>query len=360
MKNKGKHYLKILFSLVLIWIILLVIINFRSVIDLSKFLIGNSIYVYKSNDQVTKDSDYKVLHELVNLNQDLTKIPPSYFSNEPSFNKRLSLNEKINYFRMLYILKCLDSIEVRYDTVWVKDIYNRAPVYTCNIFIKPNELNDFTLITAHYDNLKIPGYQGALDNSSSVAILLNTMQNCKEIMKTKNVAFLFTTLEEQGYMGAQEFLEYSKEHNYKINKVICLDGLGRGNLSAMNNCMGSFGFKFRDYFFREKLFTGYSLIDCPDYLKVDKSIIDLKKYHINMLHSFLSSTDSRVFIKDGIPTIHLTSGDIAHFLKVMHTNRDRIDGLQYKSLKKCQEVLCNIVININTKTDPIRNLNSLR
>jgi len=347
MKNKGKRYLKIFFSIVLIWIVLLVTINFKSVIDLSKFLISNSNYVYKSNDPVTKDSDYKVLHELVNLNQDLTTIPPSYFSNEPSFNKVLPPNEKINYFRMLFILKCLDSIEVRYDTIWVKDIYSRSPVYTCNIFIKPNDKNDFTLITAHYDNLKISGYQGALDNSSSVAILLNTIQNCKEIMKTRNVAFLFTTLEEQGYMGAQEFLAYSKEHNFKINKVICLDGIGRGNLSAMNNCMGSFGFKFRDYFFREKLFTGYSLKDCPGYLKVDKSIIDLEKYNINILHSFLSSTDSRVFVKDGIPTIHLTSSDIAHFLKVMHTTRDRIDGLQYKSLKKCQEILCDIVKNLN-------------
>ncbi len=323
------------------------IINFRSVIDLTKFLTGNSNYVYKSTDPVTKDSDYKILYELVNLNQDLTIIPHSYFSNEPCYNKVLPANEKINYYRMLFILKCLDTLEVKYDTIWVQDKYSKAPVYTCDIFIKPNETNDFTLITAHYDNLKIPGYQGALDNSASVAILLNTIRNCKEIVEAKNVAFLFTTLEEVGFMGAQEFLAYSKERNFKMNKVICLDGIGRGNLSAMNNGIGSFGFKFRDYFFREKLFTGYTLKDCPDYLKVDKSIIDLEKYNIKVLRSFLSSTDSRVFIKDGIPTIHLTSSDIPHFLKVMHTNSDRIDGLHYKSLKKCQEILCDIVENIN-------------
>jgi hypothetical protein len=347
MKNKIKGYLKIFFSIILVWIVLLLLINFRSIIDLGQFLIGNSNYVYKSTDSVAMDSDYKILYELVNLNQDLTIIPPLYFSREPDYNKKLPSGGKINYFRMLFILKCLDSLEIKYDTIWVQDKYSRAPEYSCDIFIKPNGKNDFTLMTAHYDNLKIPDYQGALDNSAAVAILLNTLRNCKEILHEKNVAFLFTTLEEQGYMGAQEFLAYSKEHYFKINKVICLDGLGRGNLSAMNNCLGSFGFKFRDYFFREKLFTGYSLKDCPGYLKVDNSIIDLRKYKINVLHSFLSSTDSRVFIKDGIPTIHLTSSDIPHFLKVMHTVRDKVDGLQYKSLKNCQDVLCDIIKNNN-------------
>ena len=347
MKNKVKGYLKIFFSILLIWIVLLLLINFRSIIDLGQFLIGNLNYVYKSDDPIAENSDYKILYELVNLNQDHTKIPPLYFSSEPNYNKKLPSSGKINYFRMLFILKCLDSLEVKYDTIWVQDKYSRAPEYSCDIFIKPNKNNDFTLITAHYDNLKIPDYQGALDNSAAVAILLNTLRNCKEILHEKNVAFLFTTLEEQGFMGAQEFLAYSKEHNFKINKVICLDGLGRGTLSAMNNCLGSFGFKFRDYFFREKLFTGYSFKDCPRYLNVDNSIIDLKKYKINVLHSFLSSTDSRVFIKDGIPTIHLTSNDIPHFLKVMHTSRDRINGLQYKSLKNCQDILCDIIKNLN-------------
>jgi hypothetical protein len=347
MKNKVKRYLKIFFSILLIWIVLLLLINFRSIIDLGHFLIGKSNYVYKSNDPVAKDSDYKILYELVNLNKDLTIIPPLYFSSEPNYNKKLPSNGKINYFRMLFILKCLDSLEINYDTIWIQDKYSRAPEYSCDIFIKPNKNNDFTLITAHYDNLKIPDYQGALDNSAAVAILINTIRSCKEILHDKNVAFLFTTLEEQGFMGAQEFLTYSKEHNFKINKVICLDGLGRGNLSAMNNCLGSFGFKFRDYFFREKLFTGYSLKNCPRYLKVDNSIIDLKKYKINVLHSFLSSTDSRVFIIDGIPTIHLTSSDIPHFLKVLHTTRDRIDGLQYKSIKNSQDILCDIIRNLN-------------
>lgn len=347
MNKKIRRYLKILFSIILIWIVVLLTINSKAVIGFGKFLVGYINYDYKSNDPIPKNSEYKLLFDLVNLNQDLSVIPSSYRSTEPTYNKKLSANDKINYFRMLFILKCLDSLDVKYDTIWVHDKYSRAPVYTCNIFIKPNQSNEFTLITAHYDNLKIPGYQGALDNSASVAILLNTIKSCKEILNSKNIAFLFTTLEEQGLMGAQEFLTYSKDQKYILNKVICLDGIGRGKLSSMNNCMGSFGFKFRDYFFREKLFTGSQFMNCPEYSKVDKSIIDLDKYNIKILHAFLSSTDGRVFLKDGIPTIHLTSNNIAHFLKVIHTNNDRIYGLDYTSLKQCQTILCDIIRNVN-------------
>jgi hypothetical protein len=343
MKKKIRRFLKIPISIIVIWIVVLLTINYKSTIGLGKFLLGSINYNFKSNDPIPNNQEYRLLYDLVNLDQDHSVVASYYNPNEPAFNKRLSENNKINYYRMLFILKYLDSINVRYDTICIQDKYSRAPVYTCNIFIKPNESNEFTLITAHYDNLKIPGYQGALDNSASVAILLKTIQNCKEILKSKHIAFLFTTLEEQGFMGAVDFLRYSKDQNLILKKVVCLDGIGRGKLSVMNNGMGSFGFKFRDYFFREKLFTGSQFKNCPEYSKVDKSIIDLNKYNIKILHAFLSSTDNRVFIKDGIPAIHLTSSDIPHFLKVMHTNNDRIEVLDYNSLKQCQEILCDII-----------------
>jgi len=346
MTKKIKRYLKIFLSIILIWIMVLLTINYKSVVGLENFLIDYIDYNIKSDDPIPKNSEYKLLFDLVNLSQDHSVASTNYNPNEPTYNKKLSENDKINYYRMLFILNYLNSLDVKYDTICVRDKYSRIPVYTCNIFIKPNESKEFTLITAHYDNLKKPGYQGALDNSASVAIMLNAIQQCKEILHSKNIAFLFTTLEEQGLLGAQEFMSYSKAHNLILTNVICLDGVGRGNLSAMNNCMGSFGFKFRDYFFSEKLFTGSQFKDCPEYSKVDKSIIDLNKYNIKTLHAFLSSTDGRVFIKDGIPTIHLTSGDIPHFLNVIHSNNDRIDGLDYSSLKQCQKVLRDIIENV--------------
>jgi hypothetical protein len=344
MAKKIKHYLKFLLSFVLIWVIVLLTINYKSVQGLGKFLTDYINYNYKSDDPVPSNSEYKFLFDLVNLDQNHSG-PLFYNPNEPTYSKTLSERDKINYYRMQLILNYLDSIDVKYDTIQVRDKYSRAPAYTCNIFIKPSESKEFSLITTHYDNLQEPGYRGALDNSASVAIILNTIQQCKEILKSKNIAFLLTTLEERGFIGAKEFLDYSKAQNLVLANVVCLDGVGRGKLSTMNNCTGSFGFKFRDYFFREKLFTGSQLKSCPKYSKVDNSIIDLKEYKIKILHSFLSSTDGRIFLKDGIPTIHLTSSNIPHFLKVMHTNNDRVDGLDYTSLKQCQKVLCDIIEN---------------
>jgi hypothetical protein len=346
MRKKMKKYIKILLSIAIIWLLIFLIINYRSIIEFTEFNIDNKNYKYLSDDLVPKNTDYKILYDLVNLNKDLTVIPISYCSSEPNYNKVISPYEKINYYRMLFIMKCLDSLKIKYDTIWVPDKVSRFPVYTCNIFIKNGISNNFTLITAHYDNLKNSDYQGALDNSASVTIILNVIQKSKDILKDKNVAFLFSTMEEQGLIGAQNFLEYSKHHNFTIKKVICLDGVGRGKLSIMNNCMGSFGFKYRNLFFKEKIFTGSEFRDCPKYSKIDNSVIDFKKYNIKVLNSFLSSTDGRVFIKAGIPTVHLTSSEIIHFLKVMHRSQDKIDGLNYKSLKHCEEILYDYVKNI--------------
>ncbi len=64
MKKKIKLYLKILSSIILIWIVVLLTINYKSVIGLGKFLIGYTNYNYKSNDPIPKNSEYKLLYDL--------------------------------------------------------------------------------------------------------------------------------------------------------------------------------------------------------------------------------------------------------------------------------------------------------
>jgi hypothetical protein len=345
MKKKVKLFLKVLLSIFLIWILLLITINLRSIIELTKFAFGYMNYAYLSNDLVPKGSDYKILYDLVNLDQDLSIIPKKYFVNEPTDNN-LSLVSKINYYRMLYILKCLDSSNIKYDTIPVPDGVNKSSLHTYDIFIKNSDKSSFNLITAHYDILKRPGYQGAQDNSASVAILLNVIKKCKPELKNKNIAFLFTAMEEQSCMGAEKFMNYSRYHAYSINSVICLDGVGRGSLAVMRNSMGRLGLIYRNWYLKKKVFNGSESKDCPEYSKISRSVVDFDKYNIKVLSKFLSSTDARVFSRYKIPTVHLTSGDIPHFIKVMHQNKDKIDGLHYKSLLYCQDILTDIVKNI--------------
>jgi Zn-dependent M28 family amino/carboxypeptidase len=246
-----------------------------------------------------------------------------------------------NYQRMRYIIKFLDSCKIRYNTLSIFDASQHQLLFPdYNIFIKPGKSNSFKLITAHYDILERDGYQGALDNSASVAILLNLLRKNLEKFRDKNIAILLSTGEEQGLLGAKHFINYQKFH---IHEVICLDGIGRGGLGAMNNSMGSFGFKYKNWFFQDKIFTGSEFKKCPKFQKIDGSVIDFQKYGIRALTPFLSSTDARVFSDAGIPTVHLISDEIVHFLKVLHTNNDRVNGLDFKSLKQCEKILADYI-----------------
>ena len=342
-RKNVKLYLKALFSVILLWIFLVISVNFRSIVALTKFAIGYLSYEYLSNDLVPKNTDYKILYDLVNLDQDLTVIPKDYLRNEPIDNN-FSQVSKINYFRMLYILKCLDSLDIKYDTIRVSD--RKSNIYGYNIFVKNFESRNLELITAHYDILMRPNYQGAQDNSASVAILLNVIKKCKSELTNKDVAFLFTTMEEQGCLGAEKFMSYSRYYTYNIKSVLCLDGVGRGDLAVMRNSNGRLGLIYRNLFFKKKVFNGFNSGICPEYSKIPKTVIDFDKCKIKVLYKFISSTDARVFTSYGIPAVHLTSGDIPHFIKTMHKNQDRIDGLHYHSLIKCEEILVDYVKNV--------------
>ena len=339
-----KKIRKILLYFLSAWILTLIIVNYFSIIELTKFLIEKRDYDYKSNNPIPKDSEYGFLYDFVSLGLSPKNTPPEFILNEPKQYNTLQHWSKTNYYRMKFILKYLDSIDVSYETIQIP-VRHINQVKTSNIFVKNNNTDSIILITAHYDNLNKRNYQGALDNSASVSILLNTIKKNKKILKTKNIAFLFTTGEERGLIGAKHFVKYAKQNEINIEKVICLDGVGRGEVSVMNNSFGRFGFKYRNWWFKEKIFTGSKFLDCPNYSPINHSVINLNKYKIKQLKPFISSTDSRVFVKNGIPTIHLTSGEITHFLKVLHTNSDKIDFLHHNTLMKCENILNDFIKN---------------
>lgn len=339
-----KKIRKLLLYFLLTWILALILVNYFSIIELTKFLIENNNYEDKSNNPIPKDSDYGFLYGFVNLGLSPENIPSDFILTEPKQYNTLQHWNRTNYYRMKFILKYLDSINISYETIQIPVKHNKQ-VKTSNIFIKNNNTDSIILITAHYDNLTKKNYQGALDNSASVAILLNTIKKNKNLLKTKKIAFLFTTGEESGLIGAKHFAKYAQQKKINIEKVICLDGVGRGEVSVMNNSFGRFGFKFRNWWFKEKIFTGSKFLDCPNYSSINNSVVDLNKYKIRQLKPFISSTDSRVFVKKGIPTIHLTSGEISHFLKVLHTNSDKVEFLHYNTIMKCENILNDFIKN---------------
>lgn len=337
MTIKSKKLIKVALLILFVWLFAFLIVNYQSIRELARFAISHYNYEYVSKDPVPYNSDYKILYDLTK-HQDETILVKSLTGRGIDSNY---IPIPRNYQRMRYILRFLDSCNIRYNTHSISDASQGSLLFPdYNIFIKPGKSNRFKLITAHYDILERDGYQGALDNSGSVAVLLNLLKKNLNNLRDKNVAILLSTEEEQGLLGAKHFISHQK---FEIEEVVCLDGVGRGGLGVMNNSMGSFGFKYKNWLFQDKIFTGSAFRNCPKYQKIDESVIDFKKYGIKALTPFLSSTDARVFSNAGIPTVHLISDEVVHFLKVLHTNNDRVDGLDFKSLRHCENILSDYI-----------------
>ena len=343
MRNKVKFFLRVFLTIILLWLFLIIVLNFRSIGALIKFAAGYLNYQYLSYDLVPKNSDYKILYDFINLDYDSKSVPTNSSNTKAIDNNRFT-DSNINYNRMLLILNCLDSFNIKYDTLRFLDRNSKS--YAYNIFVKNNDSRNFSLLTAHYDILNRPGYQGAQDNTASVAILLNVVKDCRAELPNKDVAFLFTSMEEHGYLGAMKFMNYSRNNSYHIKNVLCLDGVGRGDLAVMRNSSGQLGLIYRNLIFKKKVFNGYRSYVCPKYSPIPKTVIDFDKYKIKVLNKFITSTDGSLFSMYRIPTVHLTSSDIPHFIKVMHQNKDKVDGLHYKSLIKCEDILTDYVKRI--------------
>lgn len=301
--------MKILKYLIIAYFSLFLLVNLSALKGLFIFINSYISYEYKSENPVGTFSEFDAIYKMTELSS--TEICE-------------------------FIKKELDSAGVHYET---QQLGNRQQ----NIFIPGQIDSEFSLITAHYDkDRESKNYKGALDNLASTTILLNLIKENYNAIKSKRIAFLFTGLEERGLKGASKFMFLANRKKLKIKEVICLDGVGRGKVAVMRNAR-RFGFKFRNLLFKETLYNGHKFSKCPTYETIRNEDVNLDYKEVVFLNSFLSSTDSYVFSKNGIPTVNLTSSNIYHFLNVLHTNKDRVECLDENTLITCKSILTDFL-----------------
>ena len=80
------------------------------------------------------------------------------------------------------------------------------------------------VVGAHYDT--VPGSPGADDNASGLAVLLETARLLADMQGNFDVQFVAFSLEEQGYIGSEAFLQYAEESGTKIWGAIVLECVG--------------------------------------------------------------------------------------------------------------------------------------
>jgi hypothetical protein len=200
--------------------------------------------------------------------------------------------------------------------------------------------DEYIVIGAHYDHLgyKINNgdtviYNGADDNASGVAALIELSRQLKENQSAlrRSVVFVAFDAEEIGLFGSIDFVANRIVPIDKIKLMFSVDMVGwfRESGTLKYQGVGTIA-KGKDLVLNPKLI--------PAGLHVDVQ---------NFENSIFTATDTRAFAEAGIPTLAVTTGLKSPY----HKPEDDADLIDYHGLALITEHLKNIVETVSQDPD---------
>lgn len=209
----------------------------------------------------------------------------------------------------------------------------------------PANSDEYLFVTAHYDHLgrNKTGeiYLGAEDNATGIATILEAARVLHNEKLSKNIVFVATDAEEQGFLGAISLAKRMESMNIKGNsEVLNLDGLG-----AAGDWLSIIGGK-------ETNFSKYDLDNITKLKKLSNATAkSCKKLGIKVRHFPANFTDSRAFQEADIPAITYTwtkkgSKDAEQNRLHVHTISDTPDKVQFENVKNTSQVLLNTILEL--------------
>jgi hypothetical protein len=179
----------------------------------------------------------------------------------------------------------------------------------------PNWAEESVIISAHYDHLGLGWphankgnkgkiHNGADDNASGVAVLLELAETMKKLKPQRSIIFVAFSGEEAGFLGAKHYVEqYLTYPAKKAIGIINLDTVGR---LAENKLLILNSDSAREWKF---ILMGTSFVTGVT---------------TEMVSQDIGASDQIVFIEHGIPGIHLFSGASPDYHKPTDTS-EKID-----------------------------------
>lgn len=178
-----------------------------------------------------------------------------YSVQEADFNIYALKEEDIKYMKKL-LLAVFDKKTVKEMTLEEMANYFYPDSKLRNIIVNMgsnyDEAEERFLFSAHYD--VVPGSTGAIDNASSLVILLRYMKQLKEEGTNKAIRFLFTDAEEIGGLGAEYYILKNERSSNKRTVNINLDVCGCGSvILAVLNLQNVCGMNIFDSLEKERV-----------------------------------------------------------------------------------------------------------
>lgn len=155
--------------------------------------------------------------------------------------------------------------------------------------------NEYVVLSAHYDHLGVRGdkiYNGADDNASGTALLMDLARKFSQNPTRRSVVFLALTAEEKGLIGSRLFLDDPPMTIESIVANINIDMVSRNDMPVLGMVPGA----------NDDVTSMNQLAkDINETLAIQFNLsTDMDKYH--------HRSDHYNFVKKGVPAIFLHSG----------------------------------------------------
>ncbi len=197
-----------------------------------------------------------------------------------------------------------------------------------------NDASQTIVIGAHYDHLGYNEYGGSLyrgeekqihngadDNASGVAVLLNLASKLKESNKGNNYLFMTFSGEEMGLLGSNYFVKNSTVATDSINYMLNMDMVGR---LKQDSTLAVYG-------------TGTS--------PIFKHVITASnnKFKLIEKESGVGPSDHTSFYLNDIPVLHFFTGQHEDY----HKPSDDFDKLNYDGMETISAYIYDIITDLD-------------
>lgn len=195
-----------------------------------------------------------------------------------------------------------------------------------------NNAENTVVIGAHYDHLGYGGngslykgekaiHNGADDNASGVAVMLDLASKLKAVNTANNYVFIAFSGEEMGLLGSNYFVKNPTIDTKAVSYMINMDMVGR---LKQDSTLAVYG-------------TGTS----PIFKQVLKSHND--KFKLIEKESGVGPSDHTSFYLADIPVLHFFTGQHEDY----HKPGDDFDKLNYKGMETISSYIFEIVSDLN-------------
>jgi hypothetical protein len=196
-----------------------------------------------------------------------------------------------------------------------------------------NKAPNTIILGAHYDHLGMGGegslyrgdpaiHNGADDNASGVAVLLQLAQKLKESdLKGNNYLFMAFSGEEIGLLGSNYFAKNPTIELENVNYMINLDMVGRLRDSKVLSVSG----------------TGTSRL-WPQVLNANN-----QDFELVLKESGVGPSDHTSFYLQDIPVLHFFTGQHEDY----HKPTDDADKLNYEGMEKITTYIMGVITELN-------------